>query len=81
MRLPKSVGVVGEHSGSQPDFRERYSKLIKQMRILWDEDTLDLYLRSPGRLVPGNRMPITGIRDHETRREIVDWLKRNKGVQ
>ena len=72
---PPLQGITTRLSGRHQQFdSNRYSPTIKAMAIPWDRQTLDLYLRSPERLVPGNRMRIVGIRDLATRENVLNAL-------
>lgn len=69
---PSLAGVAGRKAGSLADFS--YSDALKASGLTWNEATLDGWLTSPQKAVPGTRMPFAGIRDPETRREVVAYL-------
>jgi cytochrome c len=53
-----------------------YSPALKASGIVWDEATLDAWLRQPGGVVRGNRMAFAGIGDPAKRKALIVWLKR-----
>jgi cytochrome c len=64
--------VVGRKAGTVPGFR--YSNAMKNSGIVWDANTLDTYLESPQKTVPGNRMPYAGLKDATDRADLVAYL-------
>jgi cytochrome c len=69
---PKLAGVVGRASGSVEGFR--YSRAMRNAKIVWDDKTLDAYLSEPQKVVPGNVMPFSGIADAQTRADVIAYL-------
>jgi cytochrome c len=47
---------------------------MKKSGIVWSEKTLDAYLESPQKAVPGNRMPFAGLKDAEDRADVIAYL-------
>ena len=43
----------------------------------WGYDELDKFLTAPGRYVPGTKMSFAGIRDEQTRINLIAWLRSN----
>ncbi|MSU47221.1 MAG: cytochrome c family protein [Lacunisphaera sp.] len=70
---PDLRGVVGRKSGTVPGFR--YSRAMKNARIVWDEATLDAYLAEPQEMMPGNAMPFPGLPLPADRRDLIAYLK------
>lgn len=70
---PSHRGVVGRQAGGVDDYR--YSRALKDARIVWDEESLDLWLANPGRLVPGSRMGYR-LSDPQDRADVIAYLKR-----
>ena len=66
MTGPSLAGIFGRKAGSFPSFH-RYSDALKLSGIVWDDQTLDAWLRNPAALVPGNEMPFPGIPDANAR--------------
>ena len=70
---PSLAGVIGRTAGSVPSFR--YSRAMRNARIVWDERTLDAYLADPQKVIPGNAMPFAGMADSRKRSEVIEFLK------
>ncbi|WMJ71244.1 c-type cytochrome [Stenotrophomonas sp. 24(2023)] len=51
---PNLHGVLGRRAGSLPDYG--YSPAMRRADITWSAQTLDAFLQSPTRMVPGTRM-------------------------
>ena len=64
--------IIGRKAGTIPGFR--YSEAMKKSGIVWDAKTLDKYLESPQKVVPGNRMPYAGLKDPTDRTDLVAYL-------
>jgi cytochrome c len=47
---------------------------MKNSGIVWDTKTLDAYLESPQKVVPGNSMPYAGLKDATDRTDLVAYL-------
>lgn len=69
---PNLLGVVGREAGSQPDFT-KYSAALKDSKLTWSKNTLDEFLLSPMKMVPGTFMPML-ISDDKTRADVVAYL-------
>jgi cytochrome c len=69
---PGLVGIIGRKAGTAPGFS--YSSAMKQSGIVWDAKTLDAYLESPQKTVPGNRMTYGGLKNPTDRADLVTYL-------
>jgi len=69
---PSLFGVVGRKSGSVEGFH--YSDANKGSGITWDEATLDKYLTDPRAVVPGTTMTYAGVKNDQTRHDIIAFL-------
>ena len=69
---PSLHGVVGRKAGEGADFR--YSPAMKRSGITWSADTLSNFIADPQKLVPGNRMPYSGLPDAKSRADLVAYL-------
>jgi cytochrome c len=69
---PGLGGVVGRKAGTAAGFR--YSNAMKNSEIVWDAKILDVFLESPQKLVPGNRMPYAGLKDPTDRTDLAAYL-------
>jgi len=72
---PNLHGVFGRPAASVPGFN--YSPAMKASKLKWDDKTLDAYLASPMKKVPGSRMPIA-TPDPAKRAAIIAYLKSAK---
>ena len=69
---PMHRGVFGRRAGSVADFD--YSDALRGARIVWNETTLDAWLRDPQALIPGQRMGYS-LQSPGERAAIIDWLR------
>jgi cytochrome c len=74
MSGPSLAGVWGRKAGTLGSF-DRYSPALKSSDIVWDENSLDAWLKSPKSLVPQNRMIFPGISDARQRADLIAFLK------
>jgi cytochrome c len=71
---PSLSHVWGRKAGSAKDFL-RYSDALKRSGVTWDEKTLGQWLASPDRFIPGNSMTFPGIKDANTRQDVIAYLR------
>lgn len=74
MTGPSLAGLWGRRAGTAQDFG-RYSDALKSAGMVWNEQTLDRWLKNPQHLVPGNTMTFPGIDDPRARGDLVAYLK------
>jgi len=70
---PNLSGVFGRKAGSLPGYA--YSDALKSSGYTWNAKTLDEWLRSPRKAVPGSKMPFNGYADPATRRQVIQYLE------
>lgn len=70
---PSLAGVAGRKAGTLAGFS--YSAAMTAYGKTWDEATLDAYLTSPAKAVPGTRMSYMGQSDPAKRKAVIDYLK------
>lgn len=70
---PRHCGLIGRTAGSVPGFD--YSAAMKNSHIVWNEKTLDRFLASPLKMVPGTAMTYDGVRDARDRADLISYLK------
>ncbi len=71
---PSLAGVWGRKAGAVEGF-PRFSAALKSSGIVWDEHSLDTWLASPEKTVPGNFMLFRGIADASARADLVAFLR------
>lgn len=69
---PSLAGVSKRRAGSLPGYA--YSPALKKSGISWNAQTLDRWLTSPSKAVPGTKMPLAGVPDPSTRKALVNYL-------
>ncbi len=73
---PNLYGVIGGPVMHAAGFA--YSDAIaahKAEAPIWGLDEMDQFLTAPGRYVPGTKMTFAGIRDTQTRVNLIAWLR------
>jgi cytochrome c len=70
---PKHCGVYGRRAGSVEGYA--YSEAMKKSGIVWNEETLDAYLKSPDSLIPGVNMTAPPVANAQDRADIIAYLK------
>jgi cytochrome c len=70
---PSLAGVFGTKAGEVADYR--FSGPMKRSGLTWDAATLDKFLENPQALVPGTRMPYSGMADNGARAALVKYLE------
>lgn len=71
---PSLANLFGRKAGTASNFL-RYSDALSRSGLVWDEKTLDAWLKEPDKFVPGNDMAFPGIKDDKTRRDIISYLR------
>jgi cytochrome c len=74
MTGPSLFGVWERKAGTLGSF-PRYSSALKASGVVWDEKTLDAWLTSPARFIPGNHMTFAGVADARQRADLIAYLK------
>ncbi len=73
---PVLNGLFQRPAGSVEGFR--YSKSILRAAadgLIWDHETLDIYLENPKSLVSGTRMNFRGLKDARERADVMAYLR------
>ncbi len=70
---PSLYGLFSRQAGTVPGFR--YSNAVKNSGIIWDQKTLDKFLTDPQQVIPGNRMPFSGIENPQQRADLITYLQ------
>ena len=71
---PHLNNIFGRKAGTLESYR-KYSKAMMAADIVWDEDTLDAYLKAPKKYIKGTRMAFAGLRKDKDRVNVIAYLK------
>ena len=74
MTGPSLAEVWNRKSGSLASF-PRYSPALKSAGIVWNDDTLDEWIKDPPHFIPGNTMTFPGMKDARQRADLLAFLK------
>jgi cytochrome c len=74
---PSLNGIVGTKAGDVPGYN--FTDAMKNSGLTWDEATLDKYLTSPRKMVPGTRMVFPGLPKEQDRQDVIAYLKQAGG--
>ena len=69
---PRHCGLLGRRAGSVEGFE--YSDAMKRSGLVWTPQSLDRFLASPMRAVPGTSMGYAGIADARERADLIAYL-------
>jgi cytochrome c len=70
---PNLYGVIDRAIAADPRFG--YSQALIDHGGRWDAATMDAWLTSPSRMVPGTRMMFAGVHDPLTRADLIAYLR------
>ncbi|AGW94889.1 MULTISPECIES: c-type cytochrome [Cupriavidus] len=70
---PHLNGIFGRQAGGTSDFQ--YSDAMRASKVVWSRDTLDAFVRSPGKVVPGTRMRFWGIGNDKQIEDLLAYLQ------
>ncbi len=72
-RGPNLNGVVGRAAGSVKGYK--YSSVLLESGLTWDEATLDQWLTNPKEFLNGTLMWFRGLKKAEDRATVIEYLK------
>ncbi len=70
---PSLYGVAGRKAGEDGNFR--YSPAMKRSGITWTRESLNDFVADPQKLVPGNRMPYSGMPNARDRADLIAYVQ------
>jgi len=76
---PNLWGVYGSKAGSKEGFK--YSKVMTASEVIWDDATLDAYIKKPSEFMKGNRMSFVGLKKEEDRKAVLLYMKAQTTAQ
>jgi cytochrome c len=71
---PNLHGVFGKKAGTNANGFE-YSDALKASGIVWDETTMDTWIKNPAGVVPGTKMEYVGLTKKDKRENVIAYLK------
>ena len=71
---PHLVNIMGRLAGGADGYK-KYSNAMKSSGIVWNEESLDGYLKKPEAYVRGTRMLFVGLRKESDRANVIAYLK------
>lgn len=71
---PSLAHVWGRRAGTAEGFH-RYSDALRASTVVWNEQTLDAWLRDPAAFIPGNAMAFRGLPEAGVRADLVSYLR------
>jgi cytochrome c len=74
MTGPSLSAIWNRKAGTLPSFH-RYSPAMKSADVVWNDQTLDEWLKDTQHLIPGNTMTFPGIKDPRQRADLLAFLK------
>ena len=74
MTGPILAQIWNRKAGSVEGF-PRYSEPLKRADVVWNETTLDKWLANPEKFLPGTTMTFPGLKEGQTRQDVVAYLK------
>lgn len=69
---PNLHGLIGAAAGRKEGYP--FSAALSGSNIIWNESSLDSWIKSPGTFAPGNRMVFAGIPREQERRALIEYL-------
>ncbi|XP_078620344.1 cytochrome c, testis-specific-like [Branchiostoma floridae x Branchiostoma japonicum] len=70
---PNLHGVFGRKTGQGAGFA--YTDANKNKGIIWNEETLDVYLTNPKKYIPGTKMVFAGLKKAKERKDLIAYIK------
>ena len=70
---PNLWDIYGAKAGAKEGFN--YSKAMAASDIIWDDTTMDAYIKKPSEFMKGGRMSFVGIKKQEDRDALFLYLK------
>ena len=70
---PNLNGVFGRTAGTAPGFK--YTDATAKSGVVWNQQTLDTFLKQPGAMIPGNGMAFPGVANDADRASLIVYLR------
>ena len=73
---PPLGNIFGKKAGSVNGFK--YSKAMKNSDIVWNDCSLDSFLKKPRKYIKGTKMRFIGLKKKSDRKALIEYLKENQ---
>ena len=73
---PPLGNIFGKKAGSVNGFK--YSKAMKNSDIVWNDCSLDSFLKKPRKYIKGTKMRFSGLKKKSHRDALIKYLKENQ---
>ena len=73
---PPLGNIFGKKAGSVNGFK--YSKAMKNSDIVWNDCSLDSFLKKPRKYIKGTKMRFSGLKKKSHRKALIKYLKENQ---
>jgi len=70
---PNLNGLFGRKTGQAPGFN--YTEANIKKGIVWEKDTLWVYLENPKKYIPGTKMVFAGLKKKNERADLIAYLE------
>jgi cytochrome c len=70
-----SLANIWQHKAGTVAGFHRYSDAMKHADLVWTDATLDQWLTNPDKLIPGTSMTFQGLREGNTRQDVIAYLE------
>jgi len=74
MTGPSLANVWNRKAGGLASF-PRYSAALKSSDVVWNDKTLDAWIKDPQHVIAGNEMPFEGLKNDQQRADLLAFLK------
>ena len=76
-KLGPSLGnIIDQKAGAVEGFK--YSKAMKNSEVVWNDCSLDSFLKKPRKYIKGTKMRFSGIKKESHRKALIEYLKENQ---
>ncbi len=70
---PSLFGVIGRKAGTAKKFK--FSKAMRNSDVIWDDASLDAFLKKPKKFMKGTRMSFRGLKNQTDRDNVIAYIK------
>ena len=73
---PNLGNIIDQKAGIVEGFK--YSKAMAKSDIIWNDCSLDSFLKKPRKYIKGTKMRFSGIKKESHRKALIEYLKENQ---